>query len=157
MKYITYILLLIIATQGFSQINEAEYSTSDQTYKTKDFNKKYGEIFLNIAVATTIDKFSGASLNNNGFGVSLGGVFNPFNKMNIIKVGIDFSYIHMGKNKTILDSIPLKSTLSIYPVNLIVRLKLPATYIINPYIDLLGGVQYIETNTKYNNSVGDSF
>lgn len=157
MRLIIYIVLFLMAAQGFSQIDEGEYIVGDESNKTKDFNKKYGEVFLNLIVATSIDEFPGASSNNDGFGIGLGGVFNPFKKMNIIKVGIDFNYLHMGKNKTVLDSIPLKTKLSIYPVNLILRLRLPSSYAINPYIDLLGGVQYIETNTKYDNSLGDSF
>ena len=134
----------------------SDYTTGDIFNDANEFEKKYGEVFVNLIVATAVDGFPGSSSNNNGFGIGLGGVFNPFKKTNIIKLGIDFSYMHMGKNKTVLDSIPLKTTLSIYPVNLILRLRLPKTYIINPYVDLLGGMQYIETNTKYDNSVGES-
>ena len=62
----------------------------------------------------------------------------------------------MGKSKTFLDNIPLKTTLSIYPINLITRFRLPKAYLVNPYIDVLGGAHYIETNTKYNNSLAES-
>jgi len=157
MKHIIYALLFICTIQGFSQIDEGNYSTGNNSVYSNDFKKNYGEVFFNLIGATTVDEFPGVSSNNDGFGIGIGGVFNPFKKMNVIKVGIDFSYIHMGKNNNILDSIPLKTTLSIYPVNFIVRLRLPSSYLINPYIDLLAGVQYIETNTKYDNSIGDSF
>ncbi|MBL4592386.1 MAG: hypothetical protein JKX68_01055 [Flavobacteriales bacterium] len=156
----TLFIISILAVYALSAQNDntgSDYTTGNIFSDANEFEKKYGEVFLNLIVATAVEDFPGASSNNDGFGVGLGGVFNPFNKINIIKVGIDFGYMHMGKSKTVLDSIPLKTTLSIYPVNLILRLRLPKTYMINPYVDLLGGMQYIETNTKYDNSLGDSF
>ena len=149
--------MISIASSSDAQITENEYNTNeDHNTLDNDFNRKYGEVFVKPIIGIAVDDFPGAKKNNDGIGIGLGGVFNPFNKINIFNIGIDFSYMHMGKNKTVLDSIPLKTTLSIYPVNIIVRLRLPSTYIINPYLDLLGGVQYIETNTKYDNTIGES-
>jgi hypothetical protein len=139
-----------------NQISDSNYVTGDLTDIDKPFNRKYGEVYVKLIVGNAVDKFPGAASNNTGIGIGIGGVFNPFDKINIFSVGIDFAYMHMGKNNTVLDSIPLKTTLSIYPVNLILRLRLPATYLINPYLDLLAGLQYIETNTKYDNTVAES-
>lgn len=154
-----FIILLIAISfcRGMNaQTNENEYITGDENNKINDFNKKQAEIFGSFIIASAIDEFPGTPSNNYGFGVGGGFVINPLNKSNILNLGLDFGYLHMGKDKTVIDSIPLKTTLSIYPVNLILRLRLPSTYTINPYVDLLAGVQYIETNTKYNNSVVES-
>ncbi|MEO9965404.1 MAG: outer membrane beta-barrel protein [Reichenbachiella sp.] len=115
-----------------------------------------GEFWIGLQFAIPVGTFAVKIERNLGYGGNLGGVWNPSKFSNFFQVGLDLGVNYMGKNKTEIAGIPMKTTNTLITTHLVTRFRVQTSSHVKPYVDLMGGGKFISTTTKYNNDLLDT-
>ena len=112
-----------------------------------------GEFWIGLQFAVPVGTFANNIDRKLGYGGNLGGVWNPSKTTNFFQIGLDLGIDYMGKDKTEIGGLPLKTTSTLITTHLVTRLRVQTESTIKPYIDLLGGGKFFSLTTKYDNTI----
>lgn len=129
---------------------------SNQIYAQETSAVPVGEFWIGLQFAVPVGTFADNIERELGYGGNLGGVWNPSKVNNFFQIGLDLGINYMGKDKTEIGGLPLKTTATLITTHLVTRLRVQTDSRIKPYVDLLGGGKFFSTTTKYNNDLFDT-
>ncbi|WP_422360444.1 outer membrane beta-barrel protein [Reichenbachiella sp.] len=129
---------------------------SNQAYTQVASDVPVGEFWIGLQFAIPVGTFADDIERELGYGGNLGGVWNPSKTNNFFQIGLDLGVNYMGKDKTEIGGLPLKTTATLITTHLVTRLRVQTDSHIKPYVDLLGGGKFFSTTTKYNNDLFDT-
>jgi len=114
------------------------------------------EVFFNLNYAMFDKHIKHNLIQDYGYGIQLGYLYNPIKNgnRNFIEIGFDIGYSFAGNYKETIDngeSVKIKS--GIIPFNLITRLRTPIGGKIQPYLDLIGGLNSFKVKVKVDDAV----
>ncbi|WP_420582652.1 outer membrane beta-barrel protein [Reichenbachiella sp.] len=132
------------------------FFSSHQLFAQETSGVPVGEFWLGLQFAVPVGTFADDIDRKLGYGGNLGGVWNPSKKSNFFQIGLDIGINYMGKDKTEIGGLPLKTTATLFTTHLVTRLRVQTDSHIKPYVDLLGGGKFFSTTTKYNNDLFDT-
>lgn len=111
-----------------------------------------GELWLSGKIGLATEKFAEDVGTPWGAGFDVGYVHSLSKNSNIFQLGGALGYLYMGKDKTNIVEIPVKTTNDLLLLHLVARLRPQSSGNIHPYVDIMLGGKIFSTTTKYDNS-----
>lgn len=116
-----------------------------------------GETWIGFQTSLPYGLFSRASDFGAGYGLNVGGLWNPSKRNNLIQIGLETGISFLNKDNKVLDNIPLKTVNTLFNLNAVVRFRVQTDSRIKPFVDITAGRKLIRTVSKYDNTLGDTF
>jgi hypothetical protein len=116
-----------------------------------------GEAWIGFQTSFPQGQFSNGSGIRAGYGLNVGGLWNPSKQRNLFQIGLETGILFLDKDNKVLDNIPLKTVNTLFNLNAVLRLRVQTDSRIKPFVDITGGKKLIRTVSKYDNTFGDTF